>query len=349
MKQTYNRFPLGDLPRRMDGTIATEPCRKCGGPTKYIEGMGAGVVWCDKCDPLPASPSPAAGVENCVALSGTSQRASRSSTTVGEPGTRERVIRMLWEKQFEGSPWATQFHLIRPESLDADYGVLADRIIAAVEGDIRECFTLIDRRQPAVSVIPQTSAAPNEGSLKQTAEEDYCGECDDERRIYEDVDGPYPCVMCRPDEYKTAKELERVLLKRAGIKQTAGEWPSEEEIARLLVPFSFGAFEDQRTDDNGKRLVPAFTPNDHARRAAQRILASLPHSEGASGGLLARLRAKAAQLEAYRADMKDRESAVNQHADTVAFGRLQQIQQIIGWLSEDASFHSLTTNSEAKP
>ena len=45
---------------------------------------------------------------------------------------RERVIKILWEKQFEGSPWHDKFHLIRLDSLEADYGALADKIIKAV-------------------------------------------------------------------------------------------------------------------------------------------------------------------------------------------------------------------------
>jgi len=68
-----------------------------------------------------------------------------------EPGTREKVIRLLWEKQFEGSPWQSKFHLIRPSSLEADYGTLADKVIATVRGDIEECFELKDRRQPGLS------------------------------------------------------------------------------------------------------------------------------------------------------------------------------------------------------
>jgi hypothetical protein len=64
-----------------------------------------------------------------------------------EPGVREKVIRALWEKQFEGSPWQSKFHLILPDSLEADYGTLADKIIATVRADIESCFTLTDRRQ----------------------------------------------------------------------------------------------------------------------------------------------------------------------------------------------------------
>lgn len=45
---------------------------------------------------------------------------------------KEAIIKLLWEKQFEGSPWATKFHLIRRDSLEADYGSLADKILAAV-------------------------------------------------------------------------------------------------------------------------------------------------------------------------------------------------------------------------
>lgn len=45
---------------------------------------------------------------------------------------RQAVIRLLWEKQFEKSPWHDKFHLIRPESLEADYGALADKIIVNV-------------------------------------------------------------------------------------------------------------------------------------------------------------------------------------------------------------------------
>lgn len=48
--------------------------------------------------------------------------------------TRMAVIRLLWEKQFEGSPWADKFHLIRPDSLIRDYGDLADKIIMTVRG-----------------------------------------------------------------------------------------------------------------------------------------------------------------------------------------------------------------------
>jgi hypothetical protein len=64
-----------------------------------------------------------------------------------EPGVREKVIQLLWEKQFEGSPWQRKFHLIRPDSLEADYGTFADKIIATVRADIENCFTLTDRRQ----------------------------------------------------------------------------------------------------------------------------------------------------------------------------------------------------------
>ena len=64
-----------------------------------------------------------------------------------EPGMREKVIQLLWEKQFEGSPWQRKFHLIRPHSLEADYGTLADQIIATVRAEIESCFTLTDRRQ----------------------------------------------------------------------------------------------------------------------------------------------------------------------------------------------------------
>lgn len=63
-----------------------------------------------------------------------------------EPGIREQVIKVLWQKQFEGSPWHDKFHLIRLDSLTADYGPLADKIIAAVRADIEQCFTLTDRR-----------------------------------------------------------------------------------------------------------------------------------------------------------------------------------------------------------
>lgn len=48
------------------------------------------------------------------------------------PDGRAKVIQLLWEKQFEGSPWHSKFHLIRPDSLEKDYGALADTIIAAL-------------------------------------------------------------------------------------------------------------------------------------------------------------------------------------------------------------------------
>ena len=48
------------------------------------------------------------------------------------PDRRAKVIQLLWEKQFEGSPWHSKFHLIRPDSLEKDYGALADTIITAV-------------------------------------------------------------------------------------------------------------------------------------------------------------------------------------------------------------------------
>lgn len=44
---------------------------------------------------------------------------------------REAVVKLLWEKQFENSPWADKFHLIRRDSL-GEYGEIADKIIAAV-------------------------------------------------------------------------------------------------------------------------------------------------------------------------------------------------------------------------
>ena len=65
-----------------------------------------------------------------------------------ELGMRENIIKLLWEKQFEGSPWQHKFHLIRPDSLEADYGTLADKIIETVRADIESCFTLTDRRAP---------------------------------------------------------------------------------------------------------------------------------------------------------------------------------------------------------
>lgn len=70
-----------------------------------------------------------------------------------EPSTRDRVIKLLWQKQFEGSPWHDKFHLMRPDSLEADYGTLADKIIAVVRGDIEECFELKDRRQPGICLV----------------------------------------------------------------------------------------------------------------------------------------------------------------------------------------------------
>jgi hypothetical protein len=36
---------------------------------------------------------------------------------------------MLWEKQFEGTPWATKIHLIAPCSLEP-YREFADKLIA---------------------------------------------------------------------------------------------------------------------------------------------------------------------------------------------------------------------------
>lgn len=57
--------------------------------------------------------------------------------TMQDKDTRETVIRLLWEKQFEGSPWSDKFHLIRPDSLEADYGTLADKIIEAVRSSHR--------------------------------------------------------------------------------------------------------------------------------------------------------------------------------------------------------------------
>lgn len=57
---------------------------------------------------------------------------SRAAPVQAEPvAWRPAIIRLLWEKQFEGSPWGSKFHLIRPDSLEADYGALADKIIAA--------------------------------------------------------------------------------------------------------------------------------------------------------------------------------------------------------------------------
>lgn len=50
----------------------------------------------------------------------------------GETNPRAAIIKMLWEKQFEGSPWHDKFHLIRPDSLEADYGTFADKLIGAV-------------------------------------------------------------------------------------------------------------------------------------------------------------------------------------------------------------------------
>lgn len=60
-----------------------------------------------------------------------------SREAVGEEvrSPRQTVIQLLWEKQFENSPWGTKFHLIRPDSLEADYGALADKIITALCAD----------------------------------------------------------------------------------------------------------------------------------------------------------------------------------------------------------------------
>ncbi|MCA6114292.1 hypothetical protein J6524_05025 [Bradyrhizobium sp. WSM 1738] len=76
---------------------------------------------------------------------------ARASAVSQRP--RQAVIRLLWEKQFEGSPWASKFHLIRPDSLEADYGTLADKIIAAIQPaglaqsqDASEPVELIDKR-----------------------------------------------------------------------------------------------------------------------------------------------------------------------------------------------------------
>lgn len=48
--------------------------------------------------------------------------------------TRAKIIRLLWEKQFEGTAWEGKFHMIRPDSLEPDYGELADKIIAVILG-----------------------------------------------------------------------------------------------------------------------------------------------------------------------------------------------------------------------
>jgi len=61
----------------------------------------------------------------------TPERATQQSGDGKAVAWRSTIIRLLWEKQFEGSPWESKFHLIRPESLEADYGTLADKIIAA--------------------------------------------------------------------------------------------------------------------------------------------------------------------------------------------------------------------------
>jgi hypothetical protein len=46
-------------------------------------------------------------------------------------------------------------------------------------------------------------------------------------------------------------------------------------IAKALVPSCFGAFEDQTTDEEGKRLHPPFTPSAKARKTARAVLAAL--------------------------------------------------------------------------
>lgn len=56
-----------------------------------------------------------------------------------EPGLRESVIELLWNKQFEGTPWSGKTHLIRPESLAKEYGPFADAIIAAVAQALKRC------------------------------------------------------------------------------------------------------------------------------------------------------------------------------------------------------------------
>lgn len=48
-----------------------------------------------------------------------------------------------------------------------------------------------------------------------------------------------------------------------------------EAVARSLVRYSYGAFEDQRLDLNGDRMYPAFTPSEHCLKAADAAMAAL--------------------------------------------------------------------------
>lgn len=48
--------------------------------------------------------------------------------------TRDKIATLLWEKQFEGTVWATKIHLIAPRSLEP-YREFADTIIAVVRAD----------------------------------------------------------------------------------------------------------------------------------------------------------------------------------------------------------------------
>lgn len=41
---------------------------------------------------------------------------------------RDKIATLLWEKQFEGTPWQTKIHLIAPRSLEP-YREFADKII----------------------------------------------------------------------------------------------------------------------------------------------------------------------------------------------------------------------------
>jgi hypothetical protein len=54
--------------------------------------------------------------------------------TTDARSTRDKIAVLLWEKQFEGTVWATKIHLIAPRSLEP-YREFADRIIAVVRED----------------------------------------------------------------------------------------------------------------------------------------------------------------------------------------------------------------------
>ena len=93
----------------MNGDQEDCQCPRCG---RLHRGLKAGKPPMDAADP---------------------RQPGKSSNT---QSTRQKVATLLWEKQFEGTAWATKIHLIAPRSLEP-YREFADQLIAVVGNDLQ--------------------------------------------------------------------------------------------------------------------------------------------------------------------------------------------------------------------